>query len=136
MIVLLLFECCHFIWRNEVWVQIISVRWVPQDIIFVSILIGICIPYFIGNEFNCYWGVYLLIIWRIHCWGYYPISVLGSNNKKSTLSIFNIASIFLFKFVTAYILLYIDVLWGWNLWPYSQDNCIFSTILRAILLIF
>ena len=37
--VLLLFGCCHFWWRNEVWVQFILVRWLLQFFFYHYIFI-------------------------------------------------------------------------------------------------
>ena len=38
-VVLLLFRFCHFLWRNEVWVQFISVRWVLKYFFYFLISI-------------------------------------------------------------------------------------------------
>ena len=57
-IVLLLFGCCHFLQRNKFWVQIIFVRWVLQDIIFVSLLIWIRMPYLLESSETATWGYY------------------------------------------------------------------------------
>ena len=41
-VVLFLFGCCHFWWRNEVLFQFISIRWVLQDICLILYIH--CVP--------------------------------------------------------------------------------------------
>ena len=74
-IVLLLFGCCHFLQRNKFWVQIIFVRWVLQDIIFVSLLIWIRMPYLLESSETATWGIIVEKL-KLHCEVYYPILIL------------------------------------------------------------
>ena len=82
-IVLFLFGCFRFLRHDEFWVQFIFVRWLLQYIILVSILIGIWLPYLIGNNLNCYWGVLLLRNRRINCERYFTILVLGFQHETT-----------------------------------------------------
>ena len=110
-IVLFLLLCCQFIRCNEVWVQFICLRWLIQDIFFVTLLIGIWMPYFIGNDLNCYWGVLLLRIWIIYYGGYSRILILGFQHQmRNPFYIFDIVSKLLFRFIINSNFLYIVVL--------------------------
>ena len=50
---------------------------------FVSLLIVIWMPYFIGDKLGCYWELLLLRNRRIHCEGYSTISILGFQYQTS-----------------------------------------------------
>ena len=50
---------------------------------FLSLPIGIWMPYFIGNKLNCYCGTLLLRNWIIHCENYSTILIIGFQHKMS-----------------------------------------------------